>query len=101
VKTTDADFCMVETRAQTMANEKIEAIEKKLGWLVDQMKTLIDTIIKGKLALQLEEYGFNENLEGEFSHHLHFHEIHQHSHPRPPKLDMYKFDGSNMEIWFA
>ena len=51
--------------------------------------------------LQSKAYDFNEDLKGEYSHHLHFHGNHQHSHPQPPKLEMYKFDGSNMEIWVA
>ena len=51
--------------------------------------------------MQSEAHGFNEDLEGESSHNLHFHGNHQHSHPRPPKLDMYKFDASNMAVWVA
>ena len=48
-----------------------------------------------------EVHVINEDLEGEFSHHTHFHGNHQHSHPFPPKLDMYKFDGSNLVVWVA
>lgn len=72
---------MVETRSQAMAKEKIKTIEKKMGWIMDQHKTLIETITKGKSALQSEADGFNEDLEGESSHHLHFHGNHQHSQP--------------------
>jgi len=92
---------MVETRAQAMANEKIETIEKKLSELMMQIQTLQDTVTKGKSALQSKAYAFNEDHEGEYSHHLHFHGNDQHSHPRPPKLDMYKFDGSNPSIWVS
>ena len=52
-------------------------------------------------GLHLEAHGINEDLEGESSHHIHFHGNHQHSCPRPPKLDMYKFDSSNPIVWVA
>lgn len=48
-----------------------------------------------------EEHSVDEHLEGESSHHIHFHGNDQHSHPQPPKLDMYKFDGSNPALWVA
>jgi len=84
-----------------MANEKMESLEKRLEDLSKQIQTFQDTFTKGKLALQLEAYVFNEDHEGESSHSLHFHGKHQHSTPRPPKLEMYKFDGSNPEIWLS
>ena len=58
-------------------------------------------IIKGKSKEHSEAYAFNENIEGESSHSLHFYGNHQQSQPQPPKLDMYKFDGSHPAIWLA
>eukprot|EP00253_Pinus_taeda_P026095 PITA_26095 len=84
-----------------MANEKMDALEKKLEELTRQIQNLNDTVTKGKSVLQSEAYAFNEDHEGESSHSLHFHGNHQHSHPRPPKLDMYKFDGSHLAIWLS
>ena len=66
-----------------------------------QIQTLTNTITKGKSGAQSKTYDFNENLEGESSHSLHFYGNHQQSQLRPPKLDMYKFDGSHPAIWLA
>ena len=52
-------------------------------------------------GLHPKVHGLNEDLQGESSHHIHFHGNLQHSHPRTPKLDMYKFDGSNLTVWVA
>ena len=68
---------MVQTRAQAMANEKIDTLEQKLDELTKQIQSLSDTITKGKLGLQLEAYAFNENSEGESSHSLHLFGNHQ------------------------
>eukprot|EP00253_Pinus_taeda_P027555 PITA_27555 len=84
-----------------MANEKIDTLEKKLDALTKQIQTLADTITKGKSRAQSEAYDFNENLEGKSSHSLHFYGNNQQSQLRPPKLDMYKFDGSHLAIWLA
>ena len=92
---------MVETRAQVMANEKIERLEPRL----DEFKDQLDNLAKA-LALftnrmsgsHQEEHSIAEHLEGESSHHIHFHGNHQHSQSRPPKLDMYKFDVSNPAV---
>ncbi len=95
---------MLETRAQAMANKKIENLEKKLAYfqiLVDQMQKFMDAFKRISSWLHSEAHGFNEDHEGGSSHHIHFHGNHQHSHPRPPMLDMYKFDGSNLAVWVA
>ena len=84
-----------------MANEKIDTLEKNLKALTKQIQTLNDTITKGNLGEQLEAYDFNENLEGESSHSLHLFSNHQQPQTRPPKLDMYKFDGSHPATWLA
>ena len=70
--TSAPDRCMVQTRAQAMANEKIVTVEQKLEALTKQIQTLTDTITKGKLGEQSEAYAFHENLKGESSHSLHF-----------------------------
>ena len=92
---------MVQTRAQAMANEKIDTLDKKLEALTKQIQTLTETITKGKSGEQSEAYAFNENLEGESSHSLHFYGNRQQSQLRPPKLDMYKFDGFHPAAWIA
>jgi len=46
-------------------------------------------------------HGLNDDFEEESSHHIHLHGNQQHSHPRPHKLYMYKFDGSNLTVWVA
>ena len=92
---------MVQTRAQDMTNEKIDTLEQNLDALMKQIQTLADSLTKGKSGEQSEAYAFNENLEGESSHSLHFYGNHQQSQLRPPKLDMYKFDGSHPTIWLA
>jgi len=51
--------------------------------------------------LHPKAHGIDEHLKGESSHHIHFHENQQHSHPWPPKLDMYKFGGSSLTLWVA
>lgn len=84
-----------------MANEKIDTLEQKLDELTKQIQSLSDAITKGKSRLQSEAYAFNENHEGKSSYSLHFYGNHQQSHPRPPKLDMYKFDGSHPAIWIS
>ncbi len=68
---------MVETKAQVMASEKTDTLEHKLEALTKQIQNLQDTITKGKLGEQSEAYDFNENLEGESSHSLHFYGNHQ------------------------
>ena len=100
--TSDQDLCMVETIVQAMANEKTESLEKQLVSfqnIADQMHKFMETFKVSTSELHPEAYGLNEDLEGESSHHIHFHGNHQHSHPWPPKLDMYKFDGSNRTVW--
>ena len=84
-----------------MANENIDTLETKLDATLPSLKTLANTIIKGKSQEHAEAYVFNENIEGESSHSLHLFGNHQHSQTWPPKLDMYKFDGSHLATWLA
>jgi len=65
------------------------------------MQKFIENFKVNMSGLHPEAHGLNEDLEGESSHHIHFHGNHQHSHPWPPKLDIYKFDGSNLTVWVA
>jgi len=74
--TSAPDWCMVQTRAQAMANENIDTLEQNLEALL-KIQTLTDTITKGMSGEQLEAYAFNENLEGKSSHSLHFYGNHQ------------------------
>jgi len=84
-----------------MANEKIVTLDQKLDTLLKTIQTLVDTLTKGKSGEHSEAYAFNENIEGESSHSLHLFGDHQQSQPWPPKLDMYKFDGSHLATWLA
>jgi len=64
---------MVETRAQVMANEKIECLEQKLDkfqGLMDQMQKFMDQFKLSALGLHLEAHGSDEDLEGESSYHI-------------------------------
>ena len=89
--------CMVQTRAQEMANERMESLETSLKDVVSQLKELNATLSKGKA----EAYISTEHCEGESSQSLHLFGTHQQSHPWPPKLDMYKFDGSHPAAWIT
>ena len=62
---------MVLTKAQAMANEKINTLEQKLDRLLTSLKTLADTLTKGKSEEHLEAYAFNEYIEGDSSHFIH------------------------------
>ena len=87
-----------------MANEKIECLETTLESFREQLYKITKTLeqfTKSRMGYHQEVPSINEHIEGEFSHHIHFHGNHQHSHPQPPKLDMYKFDGSNLAVWEA
>eukprot|EP00253_Pinus_taeda_P034658 PITA_34658 len=92
---------MVETRAQVMANDKIDKLEQSLKDLQDQLMTITNALSKGKAEAREEAYIGNEHNEGESSHSLHLWGTHQHSRLRPPKLDMHKFDGSHPTTWVA
>ena len=92
---------MVETRAQAMANERIDNLESQLKDVKLQLKNLNETFSKVKVEECTEAYIGNENIKGESSQSLHLFGTHQQSHPRPPKLDMYKFDGSHSVAWIA
>ena len=65
------------------------------------LQNLNTTLSKGKVEAHEEAYIGNENSEGDSSQYLHLFGTHQQSDPRPPKLDMYKFDGSHPAAWIA
>ena len=94
---------MVETRAQAMANERMDKLEESLQSLhiqFDRLNSLITSIIlKGKEAAHEEAYNDNGHSEGESSHSPHIWRTHQQSLQWPPKLDMHKFDGSHPAAW--
>ena len=95
---------MLETKTQFMASEKNECLETRLYLFKEELDkiskslNLVTTSMKG---YHQGVHNIDELLKGESSHHMHFHGNHQHSHPRPPKLDMYKFDGSSLTVWVA
>ena len=96
---------MVETRAQAMANERldkldesIQSINKQLTGLSLQVQQLIP---KDKEPAHEEAYNGHEYHEGESSHSHHVWHTHPPPSQRPPKLDMHKFDGSHTSAWLA
>ena len=97
---------MVETRAQAMANERMDKLEQTLQSIqthLDRLTILISSVIpKGKEEAHEEAYIGNGHSEGESSHSPHlWGPQKQQSRPRPPKLDMHKFDGSHPAAWIA
>ena len=84
-----------------MANERIEKLESTLNKVVSLLWNLNTTLSKGKVEAREEAYIGNESSEGESSQLLHLFGTHQQSHPRPPKLDIYKFDGSHLAAWIV
>eukprot|EP00253_Pinus_taeda_P025087 PITA_25087 len=88
-----------------MANERMDKLEQSLQSLQNQIERLthlIPSIIpKGKEEAHEEAYIGNVHSEGESSHSLHLWGPQQQSRPRPPKLDMHKFDGSHPVAWIA
>ena len=59
---------MVETRAQAMANEKIDKLEQTLQTIQSQLDRLFLQIPKGKEEAHEEAYNGNGHNEGESSH---------------------------------
>jgi len=92
---------MVETRAQAMANERIDKLELTLQSIQSQLDILSILISKGKEEAHEEAYNGNGNREGESSHSPHVWGTHKQSRQWPPKLDMHKFDGSHPTTWIA
>lgn len=114
---------MVETRAQAMANERMDKIENHvhslqttvnkiehdLQGLSDQIRLELkgmsnqiqQALLKGKEPAQEEAYNGHEYHEGESSHSPHVWHFHPPPNQRPPKLDMQKFDGSHTSAWLA
>ena len=110
---------MVATRAQAMANERMDKLEET----VNKIHTQLDKIDLNKMnqlltgmSLQLQklqgedkedlrsngkeqahEEGYNgyEGIYGESSHSHHDWHTHSPRNQRLPKLDMHKFDGSH------
>ena len=96
---------MVETRAQAMANERMEKLEESMHNLHLQLTglcSMVEKIVpKGKEQAHEEAYNGNEHNEGESSHSPHVWHTHSPPSQRPPKLDMHKFDGSHTSAWLA
>jgi len=96
---------MVETRAQAMANERMDKLEESMQTLQSQLKGLcsqVEKIIpKDKEKAHEEVYNGNGYHEGESSLSPHIWHTHQQPSQRPPKLDMHKFDGSHPSAWIA
>ena len=116
---------MVATRAQAMANERMDKLEETVNKIHTQLDKIdldnMEKLLKG-VSLQLQKWqgegkeelrsngkeqvheeGYNgyEGIYGESSHSPHF----WHTHPPPnqqlPKLDMHKFDGSHPAAWLS
>eukprot|EP00253_Pinus_taeda_P029026 PITA_29026 len=93
-----------------MTNERMDKLEQTLQSIqaqLDDLAILVPRVIsKGKEEAHEEAYIGNGHNEGESSP-VSSHSPHlwgpqkQQSHPRPPKLDMHKFDGSHPAAWIA
>ena len=100
---------MVETRAQAMANERLEKLETDMNELKDLLKDLSSMVrqalAKGKEPALEVPYNDHIHLEGESIHSPHVWDTHppppKLDSQRPPKLDIQKFDGSNPSAWLA
>ena len=92
---------MVQTRNQAMANERMDNLEASLKDIQVQLQEITTAISNGKAEAREDAYIGTEHNEGESSQSLHLFGTHQQSHPHPPKLDMYKFDGSHLATWLA
>eukprot|EP00253_Pinus_taeda_P033815 PITA_33815 len=97
---------MEATRAQAMANERMDKLEQTLQSIQTQLDDLailiLRAILKGKEEAHEEVYIGNGHSEGESSHSPHlWGPQKQQSHLRPPKLDMHKFDGSHPTAWIV
>ena len=68
---------MVATRAQAMANEKIDKLEQSLQAIQAQLDKLTDALFKGKEETREEAYIGNGHSEGESRCSLHLWGIHQ------------------------
>ena len=55
---------MVETRAQSMANERMENLEASLKNIQDQLMKITTTLSTGKAEAREEAYIGNEHSEG-------------------------------------
>eukprot|EP00253_Pinus_taeda_P027980 PITA_27980 len=89
-----------------MANERMDKLEQTLQSIQTQLDDLailiLRVILKGKEEAHEEAYIGNGHSEGESSHSPHlWGPQKQQSRPRPPKLDMHKFDGSHPAAWIA
>ena len=116
---------MVATRAQVMANERMDKLEenvnkiqnqlcrldldrmhKELSGLSMQLQNLQekgkeDLMSNGKEQAHEEGYNGHEGIYGESSDSPHVWHTHPPPSQRPPKLDMHKFDGSHASAWLA
>jgi len=68
---------MVETRAQAMANERMDNLETTLQSIQTQIENLSKLILKGKEEAHDEAYNGKGHSEGESSHSPHVWGTHQ------------------------
>jgi len=96
---------MVETRAQAMANERLDKIEENMNSLqceISRLSIQVQQVLsKGKEPAHEEASNGHEYHEGESIQSPHFWHTHPPPSQRPPKLDMHKFDGSHTSAWLA
>eukprot|EP00253_Pinus_taeda_P034242 PITA_34242 len=93
---------MVATRAQAMANERMDKLEQTLQSLQTQLDNLtiliLSVILKGKEEAHEEVYIGNGHSEGESSHSPHLWGLQKQQYC---ELDMHEFDGSHPTTWIA
>lgn len=84
--------------------ERVESLDRNLNdfqaSITNKITEALDVIMMSHKPMR-EEHNVNAHIEGESNHHIHFLEGHQYSSHQTPKLDMYKFEGSNLTVWVA
>ena len=79
--------------AAEKAVERVNSLEDKIEALETKINQQLSTIAALIRLPHSEETSVDAHIEGESSHHIHFHGNHHSSKHRTPKLEMYKFDG--------
>jgi len=83
------------------ALERVTSLEEKFEIFEDRVLKQLSWISSIIRPPHMKEPSVDAHLEGESIHHIIFHGNHHSSNHRTPKLDMYKFDGSNPVVWVA
>ena len=96
---------MVATRAQAMANKRMDKLEENVKDIQTELRRLslqiLQFLSKGKEQAHKEVHNGHEYNDGESSHSPHDWHTHSPCNQWLPKLDMHKFDGSHPAAWLS